>query len=386
MSYENVNYCRYYSDEILSGLCIVAVKTIFKKKESICESIRESLTERDQCTHEQSLSRNVNLNYLDLQKGRSVQFFPIVNDVVSRSSKSDGSIPTLDKSLSRNNSPNSSLLKAQPILRSKQDISSSPSSFLSQSTEDSNETNNYDSISTVSSTSAENLTVGVEEDKQPVVECSICKSDVPTKTESVTSVYYDAVQSLTSCDVDKVGQKASDFEKQAKLIVQHVLVASRMILELNEDATQCQFKDLKSKQKPSGLELVESEIQLPENSNLFQSSSQLLRLSLFKDDFRTNRISASQPSCSQEETICPDNPTGKTKTRSSRSSPIYNPDAQKLREKTFEAQSEGAVGDTMNTPAAETMVQPTEVADTDDQVSQKVFLFHSQSLKESLNF
>ena len=366
------------------------MKTIFKKKESNSESIRESLTERDRYTREQSLSKNVNLSYLDLQKARSVQCFPTANDVVARSSKSDGSVPSCDKSFSRSNSPNLSLLKAQPIPRSKQNSSSSPSSFLSQSTEDSDETNSHDSISTVNSTSVENLSVSVEEVIQPVVECSIRKSDVPTKTDSVTSVYYDAVQ---PSDVDVVGQKASDFEKQAKLIVQHVLVASRMILELNEDTTQCQFKDLKSEQKPPGLELVESEIQLPENSNLFQSSSQLLRLSLFKGDFRTNRISASQPSCLQEETICPDTPTGKTKTRSSRSSPIYNLDAQKLREdtefheyQTFEAQSEGAVGDTMNTPATETMAQPTEVADTDDQASQEAFLFHSQSQKKSLNF
>ena len=361
------------------------MKTIFKKQESVCERIRESLTERDQCTREQSLSRNVNLNYLGLQKGRSVQCIPTASDVVARSSKSDGSVHSCDKSLSRSGSPNSSLLKAQPILRSKQNSSSSPSRFLSQSTEDSNETNSHDSISTVNSTSTENLSVGAEEDLQHVVECSITKSDVPTKTDSVTSVYYDAVQ---SCDFDLDGQKASDFEKQAKLIVQHVLVASRMILELNENATQCQFKDLKSEQKPPGLELVESEVQLPENSNLFQSASQLLRLSLFKDDFRTNRISASQPSCLQEETICPDKSTGKTKTRSSRSSPIYNSDAQKLCKdtelheyKTFEAQSEGAVGDTMNTSAAETMSQPTEVADTDDQASQLTFLFHSQSHK-----
>ena len=256
---------------MLSGLCIVAVKTIFKKKESICERVRESPIERNGYTYDQSPGEKVNLNYLELQKSRSVQCFPTANDVVVRSSKSDGNVLLFDKTLSGRNSPTFPLLETDPIGRSDQDLNISPSSFLSQSTEDSNETNNHDPISTIDSTSVETLSVGVEETTQPVVECSINKSYVPTKTDSVTSVYYDAVQSLTSCNVDVVGQKASDFEKQAELIVQHVLVAARMILELNEDATQCEFKDLKSKQKPPGLESVESEIQLPEDSNLFQS-------------------------------------------------------------------------------------------------------------------
>ena len=365
------------------------MKTIFKKKESICDSVRESPIERNGHTYDQSPGEKVNLNYLELQKSRSVQCFPTANDVVVRSSKSDGNVLSFDKTLSGRDSPTFSLLKTDPIRRSEQDLNISPSSFLSQSTEDSNDTNNLDPISTIDRASVETLSVGVEEDTRPVVECSINKSYVPAKTDSVTSVYYDAVQSLTSCDVDVVGQKASDFEKQAELIVQHVLVAARMILELNEDATLCEFKDLKSEQKPSGLEFVESEIQLPEDSNLFQSSSQLLRLSLFKDDFRKNWISTSQPSRLQEETISPDKPQGKTKTRPSRSSPIYNPDVQKLGEdkelheyQTFDAQIGSAVGDTMNVSANETMVQPTVVAETDDEASQESI--HSRKSLKSL--
>ena len=365
------------------------MKTIFKKKESICDSVRESPIERNGHTYDQSPGEKVNLNYLELQKSRSVQCFPTANDVVVRSSKSDGNVLSFDKTLSGRDSPTFSLLKTDPIRRSEQDLNISPSSFLSQSTEDSNDTNNLDPISTIDRASVETLSVGVEEATQPVVECSINKSYVPAKTDSVTSVYYDAVQSLTSCDVDVVGQKASDFEKQAELIVQHVLVAARMILELNEDATLCEFKDLKSEQKPSGLEFVESEIQLPEDSNLFQSSSQLLRLSLFKDDFRKKWISTSQPSRLQEETISPDKPQGKTKTRPSRSSPIYNPDVQKLDEdkelheyQTFDAQSGSAVGDTMNVSTNETMVQPAVVAETDNEASQESI--HSRKSLKSL--
>ena len=356
-----VKYYRYYSDEILSSLCIVAVKTIFKKKESSIE--------RNGYTCEQSLSKHVNLNYLELQKSQSVQCFSTASEIVARSSKSDGSVPSFDTALSRSNSPTLPLLETDPILRSEQDLSSTSSNFSSQSTEGSYETNNHDPID-------ETLSVRSEEVQQPVADSSINKSNVPSKTESVTSVYYDAVELLTSCDGDVVGQKASNFEKQAELIVQQVLEAARIIVELNEGATQCEFKDLKCEQSTSGLEFVESEIQPPEDSNLFQSSSQLLKLSMFKDDFRKKWISASQPSCSQEESISRDKPQEKTETRPSRSSPIYNPDAQKfgadtelLEYQTLEAQSGSAVGDMMDTPASEAVVQPAVVAETDDQAS-----------------
>ena len=303
-----------------------------------------------------------------LRKSHSFKCINKSKRIVLRESKSDGSEPKVknvsEKNLLTPSFLNTTLDSSSELENVSSYSSSSPSLPYYHQIEAPN---------TLATKTSNDRVISGKENKEAEAKTCLQHTDweasalpIPANnSESVTSVYYDTLESLSPANspVDSTESETHLLIEQAEAIVTSVLSTVLKTVRLCENVKQYDNSyvndntnvSLKHKLEfpphiNNEIDFVASEINIKRQEATVKPSSQHFISDSAKEESVRNWLSASQPSCSPEKLIGVDRSCGSTETRYSQSSPVFIPEVQ-VSSQNMDSQSEQVpenddVGDT----------------------------------------
>ena len=337
------------------------------------------------CIIDSSKSNTLNCGSIDslfselLRKSHSTEYIHEVKRVTLRDSKSEGYIPAvksvLDNSILTSSSLRSPLSTSSELIS----VSNQSSTSLSSSSDHHLESSYPLPISTPNNANGSVVGEKVTEEVTYSLQHSESEASIPVKNvDSATSVYYDALESMspTHSSIDCTKTVADSLTEQAKAIVKSVLSTVLRKLQFLGKSEQV-ISNLNSVTVKEGFErfpetvdqltFATSEINIRRQGNLVIADSS-------KKDHSRDWLSASQPSCTPGKRTAEENLRGIKETRYSQSSPVYIPDVHVLTEN-MDLQSEQISGKGTNNFGDTTAQSPLNI-DKNNEVQVKFFVSH----------